>query len=176
MRALIVSLVALAASLALPNASKGSALQIILLIVGLTGTLVGLARLLMRGSAVRRQRRPLRGQGVIARWTIDPARWERFRQESRHWDQQPDVRPNNVNLAQPAGPDGLLVIVTDNAIMIGADLHALEKDVAVRVHSDWIEFDQAIRNPHGPGWHLVLRVPLAANGAHDAAVIVDAYR
>jgi hypothetical protein len=85
---------------ALPYEGKGFTPRFVFLMGGLVGITFGGVLLGIFWDATRRYARLTAGKGVIARWTIDSAHWERFRQLSKAWDQGKGVRRNNANLDQ----------------------------------------------------------------------------
>lgn len=173
---LVVSVILLLSARAMPDASVGRGLHLALVLIGTAGTPISAVWMLVRWNEGKRYRRLKAGEGVIARWTVDPTRWKWFRGESQGWDKREGVRPNLVNLDQTPGPSGIEIVVTGDAILIGQDFRPLEKNVAVRSYPDWMEFHYTILRPKGPVWHVNLRIPLAPDGPAQADQIVQAYR
>lgn len=171
-----VSFVAFMTALLAPKTGTGSQLHIFLLVMGLAATLASAIWLAMTWNDARRYARLCAGKGVIARWRVDPARWEWFRQHSALWDKQEGILANNARLDQPVGKDGIEIVVTGESILIGDDFHTLEKNASITVWADWIECDQPITRPHGLPWHLILRFPLAPGHEQLAAEVQEAYQ
>ena len=125
-------------------------------------------------SEAKRYRRLKSGEGVIARWTVDPARWDWFRQQSKGWDKREGVRPNLANLDQPCGPAGIEIVVTGDALLLGQDFRPLEKNVAIHAYPEWMDFHDTAWKQRGPASHVNLRIPLAPGGQPQAAQIIEA--
>ncbi len=147
-----------------------------LLTFSLAATLISGVVLLVLGDIARRFVRLRSGEGVLARWTIDPARWAWFRGHSKEWDSREGVRPNDADFTQDPGTHGIDVVVTRDGILVGAQFTPLEKDVRISVRADWMEFYQVIPNPKGQPVHVVIRLPLQPGKEHLAAEIQQAYR
>jgi hypothetical protein len=160
---------------ALPYAGKGFTPRFLFLMGGLVGITFGGVLLGIFWDATRRYARLTAGQGVIARWTIDPAHWERFRQLSKAWDQGKGVRRNNANLDQKPGPQGIEIVVTGDSLLLGNAFYPFEANVSVNALTERIEFHETIYKRYGPPLHIVLRIPLAPGGQHDGALIAQVY-
>ncbi|MEO7412127.1 MAG: hypothetical protein ABIZ81_02125 [Opitutaceae bacterium] len=173
---LTASVAALLVARAMPDAGTGFTLQLVLLIGGAIGTTLSAVWLLVCWSEVKRYTRLKAGEGVIARWTVDPVRWDWFRRQSKEWDKREGVRPNLVNLDQTPGTSGIEIVVTGDCILIGENFHALDKNVAIRGQPEWMEFHQTIWKQYGPHLHVNLRIPLAPGGQHQADQIMQVYR
>ncbi|HRE06591.1 MAG TPA: hypothetical protein PKX00_13340 [Opitutaceae bacterium] len=171
-----VALIVFVPALVVPRSGTDLTFRKLLLFGSLSTLLISGVWLAVRWDEAKRYLRLKAGKGVIARWTIDPARWEWFRRHSQEWDKRDGVRPNDANLEQAPGPAGVEVVVTRDGIAIGNDFSPLEKDVAITVHRDWMQFHQVIPKPRGPALHLVLRLPLAPGSEPLAAEIQKAYR
>lgn len=171
-----ISLLVFVPALVLPRSGDDLVLRKLLLFGSLGPMLISAVWLAIRWNEAKRLSRLRAGQGVIARWTVDPVRWDWFRRHSEEWDQREGVRPNGANLKQTPGKTGIEVVVAKDGILIGNDFYPLEKDVAITVRSDWMEFHQIIPKPKGPAFHLVLRLPLAPGSEHLAAEIQRTYR
>lgn len=172
----LVSLAVFVPALVIPRSGEDLKFRTVLLVLSLAATLISGVWLIVRGDEARRLTRLRAGKGVLARWTIDAARWEWFRRLSHEWDQRQGVRPNDANLAQDAGSSGIEVVVTGDAILIGEDFSPIEKDVRITVRADWMEFYQVIPKPNGPAFHMVLRLPLEPGRESLAAEVVQFYR
>lgn len=178
-RAAAVFLIALAVfvpALVLPRSATDLTVRKLILFSSLPVMLISGVWLLVRWDEARRLMRLLAGQDVLARWTIHAAQWDTFRRHSSAWDQRPDIRPNDANLAQDPGAAGLEIVVTPNAILIGSDFWPLERDVRITVRADWMEFHQVIHKADGQPLHTVLRIPLQPGRENLAAHIEQAYQ
>ena len=178
-RAAAISLIALAIfvpALVLPK-SGGDLTGRKLILFGSMGVmLISAVWFLVRWDESRRLLRLRAGQGILARWTIDAARWEWFRGHSHEWDKADNVRPNDVDFAQSLGNNSTVdIVVTADAIRVGERFYALEKTVRITTRADWMEFHDVIPKARGTPMHLVLRLPLEPGKEHLAAVIQQGY-
>jgi hypothetical protein len=172
--ALSVSL--LLAARAMPDASVGRGLHLALMLVGMAGAPISAVWMLICWSDGKKYRRLKAGVGVIARWTVDPARWEWFRGQSKEWDKREGVRPNLLDLDQPCGPAGIEIVVTGDGLLVGRYFQPLEKNTAMRAYPGWMDLHYTIWKAKGPALHVNLRIPLASDGQHHADTIIQAYR
>lgn len=179
-RAAGVCLTALAVflpALLLPRSGEDLTIRKLVLFFSLGVLLISAVWLLVRWDEARRLTRLRTGAGVLARWTVDPARWARFRGLSQEWDRREGVRPNDADLSQDPGSTGIEVVVTLDAILIGdKDFWPLEKDVRITVRADWMEFHQVIPKADGAPIHTVLRLPLQAGKEALASDVQQAYQ
>ncbi|HYW30229.1 MAG TPA: hypothetical protein VE869_01900 [Gemmatimonas sp.] len=147
-----------------------------ILVFSFSATMFSGIALLVVWDIAKRWTRLRSGEGILAKWTIDPARWEWFRHHSKEWDSREGVRPNDADLAQHPGADGIEVVVTRDGILIGSHFTPLEKDVRITVRADWMEFYQIIPKPRGEPLHTVIRLPLQPGEEHLASEIEHAYQ
>lgn len=168
------AVVSLLVGAALPYTGKGFTPRFLFLMGGLVGIAFGGVVLLICWGIARRYARLTAGQGVIARWNIDPAHWEKFRQQSKAWDQGKGVRPNNANLDQKPGPQGIEIVVTGDSMLLGDVFYPFE-NVSVNALTERMEFHDIIYKRYGPPLRIVLRIPLAPGGQHHAALIAQVY-
>jgi hypothetical protein len=176
--ALGVSVALLLSARALPATSVGGALHLTLMLVGMPGAVFSGVWMLICWIDGKKYRRLKAGVGVIARWTVDCARWEWFRGQSQGWDKREGVRPNLVKLDQPCGPSGIEIVVTRDALLVGEHFISLEPNVALRAYPGWMDIHFTIVKTKGPPVHVNLRIPLAAGpvGEQQGAQIVEAFR
>lgn len=172
---LLVSIAVFLPALLVPRSGDDLTVRKLILFASLAALLISGIWFLIRWEESKRLMRLRRGEGVLARWTIDRARWEWFRGLSNEWDQRKDLRPNDANLAQDPGDAGIEIVVTRDAILIGEQFVPVEKDVRITTRADWMEFYQIIHKPKGPALHIVLRVPLPAGKQSVAAEIQQSY-
>ena len=168
----VISLAVFVPSLVMPRSGEDLVARKMILFLSMGVMLISGVWLLVRWDEARRLVRLRSGQGVLARWTIDPARWAWFRHHSNEWDKLKGVRPNDVDFAQDAGEAGIEVVVTRDGILIGEEFRPLEKDVRITVRADWMEFFQTIPKPDGQPIHMVLRLPLQP-GRESVAVDIQ---
>lgn len=168
---LLVAAAALATGLLLPSAGQKISLQLFLFLGGLSGAIFAGVWLILQIDSAGRFKRLRRGEGIVARWTVGPARWEWFKEESLKWDKQGDLGVNKVDVRQAVPKNGVEIVIADDCVLIGSDFHAVDRQVSVRAHPEWIELIEDIPNPDGPSRRIVLRFPLAP-GQESAAEIV----
>ena len=175
---LTASVAALLAARAMPAASVGHGWHLVLMLVGMAGAPISGVWMLICWSDGKKYRRLKAGVGVIARWTVDPARWEWFREQSRSWDKRPGVGANLVKLDQRCGPSGLEIVLTGDALLVGEHFVSFEPNVAFRAYPGWIDIHFTIVKPKGPAMPINLRIPLAPAPGSDAlgALIVETFR
>lgn len=172
----LISLAVFVPALVIPRSGEDLTVRKMILFLSLGAMLISAVWLLVRWDEVKRLQRIRSGEGILARWTIDRARWEWFRHHSNEWDKRESVRPNNADLAQNPGDDGIEVVVSRDGILIGADFKPLEKDVRITVRADWIEFYQIIPKAKGPALHIVVRLPLQPGTEHLATEVQQSYQ
>jgi hypothetical protein len=175
---LAVSVAALLGARAMPDESVGHGLHLTLMLVGMAGAPISGVWMLICWSDGKKYRRLKAGVGVVARWTVDRARWEWFREQSRGWDKREGVRANLVNLDQPCGPAGLEIVITRDALLVGEHFVSFEPNVALRAYPGWLDIAFTIVKAKGPNMPVNLRVPFAPSPGSDplAAQIIEAFR
>ena len=171
----LTSLAVFLPALVLSRSGGDLTVRKLILFASLAVLLFSAVWLAVRWDEARRLARLRAGVGIVARWTIDAARLAWFRRLSHEWDQRPDLRPNEADLAQDPGDHGIDVVVSRDAILFGADYWPLEKDVRITVRADWIEFFQVIPKADGQALYTVLRLPLQAGKEALAADVLQAY-
>lgn len=171
---LAVSVVTVLAALFVPAERRGLAFHL-LWFSGVMGTVIGSLWFFMMRAEAKRHARLKAGIGILARWTISPARWEEFRGQSQGWDQRPGVRPNVLNLAQTPPAAGIEIVVTGDGLLVGEEFQSLPRNVQIRSGPGWLEFYQVIAKTDGPDLHLVFRVPPGEAAEQQVAEIKRAY-
>lgn len=159
----------------MPDAAKGFTLRFNLLMGGLVGITFGGVWLYICWDAARRYARLKAGQGIIARWTIDPAHWERFRQQSKEWDKIKGVLRNCANLDQTPGASGIEIVVTRTSMLLGEEFYPFEANVRIHGPVERVEFYETVYRRYGPKMPIAYRIPLVAGGQQLRAQIVEAY-
>lgn len=128
------------------------------------------------------------GEGVIARWTVPPALFDRFRQADH--DLRPTEGPGDYRPPRVTPPEGVEVVVSSDAVMIGDVWFGLTKVGIARFEgvtyrpgeAPMLVFDTVItlvssgtsfstRNMRG-----VLRVPVAAHAPDQVEAALTHYR
>ena len=178
-RAAVVCLISLAVfvpALVIPRSGPDLTIRKLILFFSLGVLLISAVWLLVRWDEANRLIRLRAGEGILARWTIDSARWEWFRGQSTEWDKRQGVRANDADLAQTPGNAGIEIVATHDGILIGEDFWPVERDVRITVRADWIEFYQIIPKPKGPALHIVLRLPLEPGKESLASDVQQSYQ
>ena len=113
----------------------------------------------------RRRERLARGEGVLARWTVDADTWRRTGERCLLAGTGRDALRNSIT-AYDAPPEGVEVAVLENALFVGDVLHGLEPShgLTVTVEDGWIGFEAW----HQEGDNWMLRVPIARGAEADA--------
>lgn len=115
--------------------------EIFLFVVAFTVAAFTLPLVLVRQLQLRPWRRLLRGEAVLARWTVLPVEWRRTREVLREMEERPGFGANEVDLEQVPRREGMEVVVTPYAIRVGGDFHALTAIVVTRVRRGWMEIE-----------------------------------
>lgn len=152
---------------------------------GITSVIGSLAMLnfLYAWALVRRMRR---GDQIIGRWTVAPATFEKFRDAERALK----TRKNNWRIPQRTWPEGLPVVFSNKAVLVGdAYFTLLSKGISrftyARIENDpvaYIEFSMTL-TVIGAGtqsrtarYRGHLRVPIADDADIEAARVVGHFR
>lgn len=171
----LVSLAVFVPALVIPRSGEDLSFRTALLFFSLAATLISGVWLMVVWNDARQLIRLRAGEGILARWTVDRARWEWFRNKSAEWDKLKDIRPNDVNLEQDPGIAGIEIVVTLDGVLVGSDFRPVEKGPRITVRPDWMEFYQVIPKPKGPPLYVVLRLPLQPGKESLAVEIQQAY-
>lgn len=172
----LISLAVFVPALVIPRSGPDLTVRKLVLFFSLGILLISAVWLLVRWDEAKRLIRLRSGEGILARWTIDSARWEWFRGQSNEWDKRQGVRANDADLAQTPGNAGIEIVVTNDGILIGEDFRPLERDVRITVRAGWIEFHQVISKPNGSPFHMVLRLPLEPGKESIASDVQQSYQ
>jgi len=172
----LISLAVFVPALVIPRSDEDLTIRKIILFSSLPVMLISAVCYVVFWDETNRLLRLRSGQGILARWTIDPARWEWFRRLSNEWDKREGLRPNDLNLSQNPGDAGMEVVVTRDGILIGKDFWPLEKNVRITVRADWMEFYQIIPKADGAAYRMVLRLPLQPGKENLASEIQQSYQ
>ena len=105
----LISLAVFLPALVLPRSGEDQTVRKMMLFLSLGALLISAVWLLVRWDEVKRLQRLRSGEGILARWTIDRARWEWFRWHSNEWDKREGVQPNNADFRQEPGAAGIEV-------------------------------------------------------------------
>lgn len=100
-------------------------LQPVLGIGGLNFAFIALAYGLYAALQTRRCDRLLQGVDVLARWTVDPQRWQAFLEMNDKWNTIKGNYYCSVRARLDPNADGVDVIFGKKSLLIGDDFHAL---------------------------------------------------
>ena len=115
-----------------------------------------------------------RGEGVLATWTVDPARWALFVEHARQLAAAPGARGSM--LALPATPpaSGYAVTVSEDAIRVEEEFAPMRRDAMVYVAGAVLEFRQLVQVGRSMAW-WTYRVPIAEGAERDAERVAAHY-
>lgn len=154
--------------------------------LGVVALIVGSLAAMNYFYALTLVRRMQRGEGVIGRWTVAPALFDRVRAAERNRTR----RKNNWRLPRAAPPDGLPVIFTKEAVLVGDTYFRLastgmSRFMHVRIDADpfaCIEFSMRL-TVIGAGtqgrtarYRGHLRIPIAQGADAEAARVVAYFK
>lgn len=156
---------------------------------GLLGVVLGTAltfNFLWGARVVARMRR---GEGVIARWTVTPDTFERFREDERR--REAEDGPNDWRLPRRTPEAGVEVIFTEDGVLVGETFFGLASAGLAHVWSFQtvadnplaLRFDTAMTTSQwsSSGSRLVtqtgvLRIPVATGSNEALARVVEHFR
>lgn len=157
--------------------------------VGLLAAILGSALTFNFVWGARVVARMRRGEGVIARWTVTPDTFERFREDELR--REDEDGPNDWRLPRRTPEGGVEVIFTEDAVLVGETLFGLASAGLAHVWSFQtladnplaLRFDTAMTTSawSSSGSRLVtrsgvLRIPVATGSNEDLARVVEHYR
>lgn len=117
---------ALTAATMMPDAGDGSTLQGMLAIGGVMAVAFAGVATLVGHHNVRTHDRLLSGEDVIARWHIEPDRWQAFTALNERLDQERGSELiNALSIRHPRSGHMVEVIVAKTAVQVDGDFHAL---------------------------------------------------
>lgn len=127
--------------------------------------------------------RLLAGKGVIARWHVSPAEWERFRAFDAIRAAQDLSLRNSLRIRQTTPPGGVDVIVGRRQVMIDGSYEGLRgvlravSWLPAPADPECLEF--AVRYPRGRSGgtlNLSLRIPVPASARSEGVRVFEHYR
>lgn len=154
--------------------------------MGLVALVVGVLAMANYLYALSLVRKMQRGEGVIGKWTVAPATFARFRDAER----ASRKRKNNWRLPRRISPDGLPVIFSSDAVLVGHSWFrlaskGLSRFTYVRIAQGAvpsIEFSMTL-TAHGAGplhqrarYRGHLRLPISENAGGEAARVVSHFQ
>ncbi len=145
--------------------------------VGVAGLHAGLILTtlgLMRHRDARRLDRMRRGEGVLARWTVDQGRWLLYLDHCRRLAAQPGARRNMLALPARLPVVGYHVTVSDDAIRLEDEFEPMRGDAEVRVAGAVLEFRQLVPVGRRMEWRSY-QLPVGAGAERDAERVAAHY-
>ena len=154
-----------------------------------TALLFGGGSAIFNHSKLRAQGALLRGEGIIARWRVDPATWRAFIELNDRLHLATDNPGNELSIRSEVPPEGIEVIVGETAVRIDQSIHLLPRRGTPEITHAALEVGRPLlvyvelRLYYPGGGHgasgvpraplrTVLRFPVAAGARHDAERVV----
>jgi len=94
-----------------------------LFIAGLTCAILGAPAALVGHTILRGQERLRRGEGVLARWRVDPVRWRRFMASEAAGGGSAAGLRNDLSLRREAPSEGIEVVIGRDAVQVDGEFH-----------------------------------------------------
>lgn len=128
---------------------------------------------------MRRMRSLNAGEGVIARWRVDPAIWSRFLADDRDAERDGRKLNNAISLKASRG-SAVEVIVGDDCLQVGGDFHRVAlaelKGAAMSAGPPSIlELRFVTPRPQQSDMHYAFRFPVALGAEAAARGVIDHY-
>jgi hypothetical protein len=156
--ALLVSVVAIGCIVVGARMTSGSPWQTVLTVGGIGVAFFSVPLVVIRHVQTFPLKRLQAGTGVIARWTVPPAQWERFKAMSGEWDRTPGRGKNAIDLSQPVPPAGIDVVMGSTSFLVGDDYHEAGT-LTSRVRDGWLETQNWEQPDETAGWFVYYRWP-----------------
>jgi len=146
--------------------------------VGITVAFFALLQAGWEQIGVVRQRRLMAGRNVVARWTVDPARWRQFIALDDRIAAQRDALPNRIARPRAVPEKGVEIVVGWREIQVGEDFHIIFADTlrgfeVIGGPPICLQIHVYVDDPNGSDaeWHL--RFPVAIDAQAEAARVRD---
>ncbi|HEX2862009.1 MAG TPA: hypothetical protein VHN79_10235 [Lacunisphaera sp.] len=145
-------------------------LKVILGALGATMAIVGaMLALVYHLREARRYDRLRRGDGVLVRWRIDGARWRAFQEMAATLAHAPGALPNELAVPATIPAEGVEVLVSGDAFLVGPDFELVEKNAVARLSGPVLEIEQRVPVNRYQTRRVVYRLPAAAGAEADVA-------
>ncbi len=178
------------AAFLLPGLAESSWVQTCLFIYGLSAIIFGGGTALVRHFDLRAKQALGRGEGIIARWRVEPAEWQKFVAQNEQWSRQRDVYPNELSFPDAVPGEGIEVLVGKDAVQVGQSIHRLSSGMPEVTGAFLHEGQPAVIELHlyyPGGGHgasgvpraatrTALRFPVARGYWKEAGAVVSHYR
>lgn len=152
-------------------------LKVIFGVLGFKATLVGIILAAVYHVRVAgRYDRLRRGEGVLIRWKISPERWNVSRNAMNALAQVTGSLQNELKLPQEIPPQGIDVVVSRDAFMVGPEFEILEKNAAVRGVGPVLEIEQTVPINRFQTRRAVYRLPMLEHAEAEVSRLAHRYR
>lgn len=186
--AAVAGSVAVTLAFLLPPGWASDGLRGTLFCAGLMGIVFGGGGAVQAGRTLAAERRLASGDDVIARWSIDAARWRRFAAlESRLM--QEGARLNELGSVDAPPANDVAIIVGKDAVNIGGSIHQVPRRGTPEItraelvsdDPDYIALDLlypggGVDASHIPPRRAALRFPVAPSAWRDARMVVANFK
>jgi hypothetical protein len=181
----IFGLIATPGTFLIPDGSIPTPWHTALFIAGIMSLLFGGVLALQQHFEARAHERLLCGEGVIARWRIDPLAWQAFLGLNRQAGAEKGALLNQLTLVKEAPPEGIEIIVARDGVMVGGDFMHVPFRGTPRVESVFrlrndqsacIELNLYYPNSRYGPTRLALRYPIPVRAEDLAARLVAHYQ
>lgn len=165
-----VGAIAVLVAVWLTRLNRPGNVEVILGVIGLKVALVAtVLAIVYHVRVVRRYDRMVRGEGVLARWRIEPERWRLCRAAAEALARSPQALPNELPLPPEIPAAGIEVIVAADAFCVGPEFEPLEKSAVVQLNGPVLEIQQRVPQTRYSTRLAVYRLPAAENMESEVA-------
>jgi len=124
----------------------------------------------------QRHQRLLRGERLLARWTLSPSEWAQFRENERN--RASGGRDNSVKVRREREANGIDVVITEESLMVDDDFYHLSEMRGLQWLPEsppCLDFRMVTAGKSGSvAWHI--RFPTAASAESLARVPWDVFQ
>jgi hypothetical protein len=167
---------AMLAAFALTRTHRAGTREVLLGVLGLKATIAGaVLATVYHVRVVRRYERLRRGEGVLVRWRVNGARWRIFQDMAATLAQAPGALPNELTLPKEIPADGIDVLVSGEAMLLGPHFELVEKNAVVRLSGPVLEIEQRIPINRFQTRRAVYRLPFTDGAEADVARLAQCF-